>query len=115
MELTTVNDDSAVFHDHENRVEIDTLDPDTPYEIHGVEFRTLPRPGELLCRFATVNDVHFGELTCGVIAGTDIGPTFSVQEGDDRPSWPRVGGLRRLSRSDLIRSSIERKCLWDRP
>ena len=34
--------------------------------------RTLPRPGgELLCRFATVNDVHFGETQCGIIEGLE--------------------------------------------
>ena len=25
--------------------------------------------GELLCRFATVNDVHFGEVECGILDG----------------------------------------------
>ena len=40
----------------------------------GVEVRTLARPGELLCRFATVNDVHFGEEVCGILEGYDDGP-----------------------------------------
>src|SRR5690606_10465266 len=70
VELTTVADDAAVVH---RRVDgrasevrtYDELRPDTSYELDGVAFRTLPRPGELLAVFATVNDVHFGEVECG--------------------------------------------------
>ena len=38
--------------------------------------RSTRPPGELLCRFATVNDVHFGEIECGVLDETqpDLGP-----------------------------------------
>ena len=101
MELTTVTDDSAVFHDHEEQICIDGLEPDTHYALHGIGFRTLPRPGELLCRFATVNDVHFGELTCGVIDGTDIGPTFSVEEGDDPyPEFMNRGAVAEIAEMD---------------
>ena len=40
--------------------------------------RTLPRPrGELLCRFATVNDVHFGETSAASLEGLEAGPVFS--------------------------------------
>ena len=43
-----------------------------------------PRPpGELLTTFATVNDVHFGEVECGIIEGLPSGPTFRAAEGDD--------------------------------
>ena len=45
--------------------------------VEGFSFRTLPAPGELLATFATVNDVHFGETECGVIDGSDLGPTFA--------------------------------------
>ncbi len=87
MELTTVADDFAVVHDGTEVRRYDDLAPDSPHEVDGVSFRTLPRPGgELLCRFATVNDVHFGETVCGVIEGLDLGPIFSVEPGE--PPYP---------------------------
>lgn len=81
MELTTVADDEAVVHDGFSVRTYDDLEPDTVYEYDGFVFRTLARPGELLSRFATVNDVHFGEVECGIIEGFEMGPTFSVEEG----------------------------------
>jgi 3',5'-cyclic AMP phosphodiesterase CpdA len=56
------------------------LQPDTPYEYDGVAFRTLPRPGAVLAVFATVNDVHFGEIECGVLGGLDA-PVLRSDEG----------------------------------
>jgi 3',5'-cyclic-AMP phosphodiesterase len=80
MDLTTVADDEAVFH-HGTEVHVHTgLTPDTNHDLHGFSFRTLPAPGELLCRFATVNDVHFGEVECGIISGVET-PVFRVPEG----------------------------------
>jgi 3',5'-cyclic-AMP phosphodiesterase len=89
MELTTVADDEAVVHDgHEVRVHRG-LEPDTVHELDGFVFRTLPRPpGELLCRFATVNDVHFGEVEAGIIEGMELGPTFRAEEG--APPYPEM-------------------------
>ena len=82
-DLTTVADDEVVFHLHSpDKLKseesstwpgpgyevITGLEPGTPVERHGIETRTLGRPpGELLCRFATVNDVHFGETECGKV------------------------------------------------
>ena len=84
MELTTVADDFAVVHDDFDVRTYDGLVPDQLYEYDGFTFRTLPRPdGELLCTFATVNDVHFGETDCGIIEGLDMGPIFTVQEGEE--------------------------------
>jgi 3',5'-cyclic AMP phosphodiesterase CpdA len=84
MELTTVSDDTAVVHDGLDIRRYDGLDPDTVHEIDGFVFRTLPRPaGELLSRFVTVNDVHFGEVECGLIEGMELGPTFAVADGDE--------------------------------
>ena len=48
--------------------------------LDGVDVRTLPRPGELLAVFATVNDVHFGEVECGVLGGLSA-PTFRSSPG----------------------------------
>jgi Icc protein len=83
IELTTVSDDGAVFHDGDEVFAHDGLEPDTEYELHGVTFRTLARPaGARLATFATVNDVHFGETECGVIEGLEIGPIFTADPGE---------------------------------
>lgn len=86
-ELTTVADDLAVFH-HANRViRHENLEPDTVYSEHGIDFRTLARPeGRLLCRFATVNDVHFGETECGRIDQSPLGPIQRAEPGE--PPYP---------------------------
>ncbi|MEY2454589.1 MAG: 3,5-cyclic-AMP phosphodiesterase [Acidimicrobiaceae bacterium] len=83
LELTTVADDEAVLHDGANIRPMLELAPDTEYAVDGISFRTLPRPGELLCRFATVNDVHFGETECGVMEGFELGPIFASAPGED--------------------------------
>jgi 3',5'-cyclic AMP phosphodiesterase CpdA len=89
MELTTVADDEAVVHDGFDVRRYDGLEPDHVYEYDGFAFRTLARPaGEHLCTFATVNDVHFGEVECGIIEGLDIGPTFTTKPGED--PYPEV-------------------------
>ena len=78
MELTTVADDEAVVHDGFEVRRYEGLDPDRVYELDGFAFRTLARPpGEHLCTFVTVNDVHFGEEVCGIMDGIPDGP-FSV-------------------------------------
>jgi predicted phosphodiesterase len=84
MELTTVADDEAVVHDGLDVRTYAELVPDTVHHLDGFTFRTLPRPdGELLCRFVTVNDVHFGEIEAGLIEGMELGPTFTAEEGDE--------------------------------
>ncbi len=87
-ELTTVGPDLAVIHQGTEVHRSQGLQPETAYERHGFAFRTLAAPGELLARFATVNDVHFGEEECGIIEGSDIGPTFSSAPGD--PPYPEM-------------------------
>lgn len=82
-ELTTVSESTAVVFDGPEVRRYDGLDPGSEFSLDGVEGRTLPRPeGELLCRFATVNDVHFGETRCGVIEGSDIGPILEAAPGE---------------------------------
>ena len=47
-----------------------------------VTVRTLRRPpGDRLATVATVNDLHFGETRCGVIAGVDLGPVLHAEPG----------------------------------
>lgn len=80
-ELTTVGTDEAVIHRGTEVARHEGLVPDTDHVLDGFSFRTLPAPGELLCRFATVNDVHFGEVEAGVIEGSDIGPVLRADPG----------------------------------
>jgi 3',5'-cyclic-AMP phosphodiesterase len=87
MELTTVADDLAVLHDGASVHRFDGLEPGHGYEFHGHQLRTLERPrGELLCRFATVNDVHFGEVECGKIDDHPQGPIQRAAPGE--PPYP---------------------------
>ena len=80
-ELTTVATRTAVVFEAGVARRYDGLAPDADHELEGVAFRTLPERGELLCTFATVNDVHFGEEVCGLIDGSDVGPVFEVPDG----------------------------------
>lgn len=102
MELTTVADDEAVVHDGLEVRRYDGLEPDTAYEYDGFHFRTLARPaGELLCRFATVNDVHFGEIEAGLIEGMELGPTFSSEPGEDPyPEVMNAGAIAEIQAMD---------------
>jgi 3',5'-cyclic-AMP phosphodiesterase len=82
VELTTVADDAATFHDGTTVDHLDGLEPDTEHERHGITFRTLARPaGRLRCRFGTVNDVHFGETEAGRIEDLAEGPIRRVPPG----------------------------------
>jgi predicted phosphodiesterase len=87
-ELTTVADDEAVVFVDGTPHRYEGLEPDRHRVLDGVEVTTLPRPGERLATVCTVNDVHFGEKMCGVVEGTDIGPTFSTEPGDE--PYPEV-------------------------
>jgi 3',5'-cyclic-AMP phosphodiesterase len=67
----------------------DGLEPDTEHDLDGIAVRTLPRPdGALLCRFATVNDVHFGEIEAGRIDDLTDGPIRRSAPG--APPYPEV-------------------------
>jgi Icc protein len=82
VELTTVSEDAATFHDGTSVEVVGDLEPDREYERHGIRFRTLPRPdGVLRCRFGTVNDVHFGEAEAGRIDASGLGPILRVEPG----------------------------------
>jgi len=97
-ELTTVADDQAVVHTGTSVRSYDDLPPDTTVELDGVTAHTLVRPGELLCRFATVNDVHFGETEAGKIDGVDEWPTYSVPAGTDPyPEFMNAGAVAEMA------------------
>lgn len=88
-EISTVADDEVVVHDGITVRTYGDLRPGTEHDLDGLVVRTLERPGgELLCRFATVNDVHFGETECGVVEGSDVGPVLSVGPGEE--PYPEV-------------------------
>ena len=88
MDLTTVADDEVVFHDGLEVRRHTDLEPDTSYELEDRHVHTLPRLGERLATVCTVNDVHFGELECGVLDGFDEGPIYRSEPGDD--PYPQV-------------------------
>lgn len=89
MDITTVADDLIVAHDGLDVYQLDGLQAATTYQVRGQAVRTLDRPaGQLLCRFATVNDVHFGEIECGRIDDHAEGPIQRV--GPDEMPYPET-------------------------
>jgi len=89
MDITTIADDLVVVHDGLTARRYDELTPDTEHLLDGVNVRTLPRPdGELLCRFTTVNDVHFGETEAGRVDDHTEGPIRRAEPG--APPYPEV-------------------------
>ena len=89
MDVTTVADDLVVVHDGLVARRYEGLTADTEHDLDGVSVRTLARPhGELLCRFATVNDVHFGELEAGRIDDLTEGPIRRGEPGAE--PYPEV-------------------------
>lgn len=89
VELSTVADDEAVFHDNGVTLRREGLEPDTGYELDGIAFRTLARPaGERVATVATVNDVHFGEVECGMAEALAVGPVLRSPPGAD--PYPEV-------------------------
>jgi predicted phosphodiesterase len=82
-ELTTVADDEVVAFDGAEVAHWIGLEPDTEHDLDGLRARTLPRPpGERLATIATVNDVHFGEVECGIIDGWGD-PILRSRPGED--------------------------------
>jgi 3',5'-cyclic-AMP phosphodiesterase len=83
VDLTTVADDLVVLHGAGSARRFDGLQPSTDYTFAGIPVRTMARPpGELLCRVATVNDVHFGEIECGRIDDHPEGPIIRPEPGE---------------------------------
>jgi Icc protein len=83
MDVTTVADDLIVVHDGTQVERRDGLAPESVHVVRGVEVRTLARPpGDLLCRFATVNDLHFGEVEAGRLDDHAEGPIQRAAPGE---------------------------------
>jgi Icc protein len=103
MDLTTVADDEVVLHDGVEVHRHNGLSPDTSYRFDGHDVRTLPRPGELLATFCTVNDVHFGEIECGILDGLEGGPVYRSAPGDE----PYPSLMNRCAIADMSRAGPE--------
>ncbi len=89
MDITTVADDLIVLHDGVTVARYEHLEPATTYTFMGQQVTTLSRPeGEFLCRFATVNDVHFGEIEAGRIDDRAEGPIQRAAPGE--PPYPET-------------------------
>jgi predicted phosphodiesterase len=89
LEVTTVADDEAVVFEGANARRYQGLEPDREYDLDGASFRTLARPpGARLATVATVNDVHFGEIECGVLEGLELGPILQSEPGE--PPYPET-------------------------
>jgi predicted phosphodiesterase len=88
-EVTTVADDEVVAFDGTEVAHWVGLEPGTTYELdHGVVATTLVRPpGERLATLATANDVHFGEVECGILDGW-ADPIVTVGPGE--PPYPET-------------------------
>jgi 3',5'-cyclic-AMP phosphodiesterase len=92
VDITTVADDLIVAHrpgEVDGVVRLTGLQPGSLYHVGNFEVQTLARPeGQLLCRFATVNDLHFGEFECGKIDDDPRGPIQRVEPGE--PPYPET-------------------------
>jgi Icc protein len=96
VDITTVADDLIVAHQPGEGVGADVdvvrltdLQPGSIHHIGNHEVQTLDRPdGELLCRFGTVNDLHFGEVECGRIDDDPRGPIQRAEPGE--PPYPQT-------------------------
>lgn len=89
IEVTTVSDDTIVLHQGANVRRFEGLASGTEHYFDGIEAITLVRPaGQLLCRFATLNDVHFGEDECGKIDDDPQGPIQRSRPGE--PPYPEM-------------------------
>src|SRR3954453_13130237 len=105
-EVHTVADDEVVVFDGDDWTRIEGLDPDHEYTVLGETFRTLPRPpGERLATFATVNDVHFGEVECGLIEGMEIGPVLRADPG--QPPYPDMMNRAAVSEIAAVRPPVD--------
>ena len=107
---TVVGEHEVTTRGQYHSARVDGLEPATEYglRVDGVEstdllpstVTTLARPpGKLVTTFATVNDVHFGEVECGRL-GTpeELGPILSAAPGDDPyPTVMNAGAIAEIS------------------
>jgi 3',5'-cyclic-AMP phosphodiesterase len=98
VELSTVADDEIVTHDGAIVRRYEGLTPDSVVAVDGLQVRTLPRPpGAFLARIVTVNDVHFGEVECGRIDDSPLGP---ILRGHHYPDVMNEGAIAEIAGVD---------------
>jgi 3',5'-cyclic AMP phosphodiesterase CpdA len=104
VDITTVTDDLIVAHDGLDVYRLSGLEPDTEYTVGYQTVRTSVRPaGAMLCRFVTVNDIHFGEVECGKIDDDPAGPIQRADPGDPPyPSMMNAAAIREISDLDPV-------------
>ena len=102
LEITTVADDLIEIHTEHGAQRFDGLAPDTDYTVHGVAVHTLATPpGALLTRFATTNDVHFGETECGRVGDSPEGPILRSEPGEEAyPTMMNRGAVAEITAID---------------
>lgn len=101
VEVTTVADDEVVIHVDGVPRTYRELAPGTEHHLDGVTVRTLDRPpGELLCRVATVNDLHFGEIRAGVMDGADFEWLESAPGEDPYPEVMNGAAVAEIAAAD---------------
>jgi len=104
VELTTVTDDSATFHDGTTVDVVTGLDADAEHEHRGITFRTLPTPpGAFRARIGTVNDVHFGETEAGRIDDLADGPIRRAAPGE--PPYPET--MNRAAVAEMLAADLD--------
>jgi 3',5'-cyclic-AMP phosphodiesterase len=109
---TTVGDRSTTTEGQLHSARVTGLEPGAEYDLRvdGTESNellparvtTLARPsGALLATFATVNDVHFGEVECGRL-GTpeELGPILHAEPG--APPYPTVMNAGAISEIEAL-------------
>ena len=105
MDITTVADDLIVAHQAGTTdvVRLEGLQPNSIHHIGNHEVQTLSRPeGQLLCRFGTVNDLHFGEVECGKIDDDPRGPIQCVEPGEPpHPETMNRAAVAEMAAADL--------------
>ncbi len=110
---TTVGDHSVTTRGPNHSARVTGLEPATDYplaveggapsELCPSRVTTLERPaGALLATFATVNDVHFGEVECGRLGtAEELGPILSVEPGaEPYPSVMNKGAIDEIESLD---------------
>jgi predicted phosphodiesterase len=105
VDITTVADDLIVAHEAGTTdvVRLEDLQPNSIHHVGDHDVQTLARPdGELLCRFGTVNDLHFGEVECGKIDDDPRGPIQVVEPGErPHPETMNRAAVAEMAAADL--------------
>ena len=109
IEVTTVADDEVVLHDGSSVTSPRRARSPTPSTSSTAwsSARCHDPAASCCARFATVNDVHFGETECGVIEGFEVGPGLP-QSSRARSPYPELMNRAAIAEIAAHRSSGRR-------